>query len=407
MNLIAQKYSALFTLVALLSACGASDSDSENSVFRDKATLGEALFLDTSLSFDRTQSCATCHDPEHAFIDPRLDAGGEVSAVSRGDDAVSFGDRNAPTAMYAGLAPLFQNGTHARFNSQQSDYSGWFGGQFWDGRATDLQAQAAGPLINPIEMAMPDKASVVDRILANADYVDAFTSLYGATIFDDTGAAYDAITDSIASFEGTDVFAPFSSKYDRSLRGEYTYDPLSKAAQGKALFFSQQFTSCATCHQLNANSSKTETFTNYEYHNIGVPINTAARALNGSEEGTIDSGLLANEAITDDSENGKFKVPTLRNVAVTAPYMHNGVFMDLATVIKFYDHFLTDSNYTINPETAVAWAGAEVTDTISLTELQDGNKMDDADIDAMVCFLRTLTDERYEALIPDDGLICD
>jgi cytochrome c peroxidase len=87
--------------------------------------------------------------------------------------------------------------------------------------------------------------------------------------------------------------------------------------------------------------------------------------------------------------------------------MHNGVFRDLATVIKFYDHFLTDSDYMVNPETGVAWADAEVSATISLTELQDGNKMDDADIDAMVCFLRTLTDERYEALIPDDGLICD
>ena len=403
--LILKKRVIALTCALLLAGCGGDSNDSSEPAFTTKSALGEALFRDNNLSFNRTQSCATCHSPEHAFIDPRLNAGGEVSAVSRGDDAVSFGDRNAPTAMYAAFSPLFQFGTHARFNSQQPDYSGWLGGQFFDGRADDLQAQAAGPLVNSIEMAMPDKASVIDRVLANSDYVEAFTTIYGSAIFDDVDAAYDAVTDSIATFEKTDAFAPFSSKYDRSLRGEYTYDPLSKAAQGKALFFSQQFTACATCHQLNANSSKTETFTNYEYHNIGVPINTAARALNGAEAGAIDSGLLANNAVTDEAEKGKFKVPTLRNIAVTAPYMHNGVFRDLATVIKFYDHFLTDSNYAINPETGVAWADAEA--TISLTELQDGNKMDDADIDAMVCFLRTLTDERYEALIPDDGLICD
>ncbi|MDF1641182.1 cytochrome-c peroxidase [Thalassolituus oleivorans] len=405
--LILKKRVIALTCALLLAGCGGDSNDSSEPAFTTKSALGEALFRDNNLSFNRTQSCATCHSPEHAFIDPRLNAGGEVSAVSRGDDAVSFGDRNAPTAMYAAFSPLFQFGTHARFNSQQPDYSGWLGGQFFDGRADDLQAQAAGPLVNSIEMAMPDKASVIDRVLANSDYVEAFTTIYGSAIFDDVDAAYDAVTDSIATFEKTDAFAPFSSKYDRSLRGEYTYDPLSKAAQGKALFFSQQFTACATCHQLNANSSKTETFTNYEYHNIGVPINTAARALNGAEAGAIDSGLLANNAVTDEAEKGKFKVPTLRNIAVTAPYMHNGVFRDLATVIKFYDHFLTDSNYAINPETGVAWADAEVSATISLTELQDGNKMDDADIDAMVCFLRTLTDERYEALIPDDGLICD
>ena len=104
---------------------------------------------------------------------------------------------------------------------------------------------------------------------------------------------------------------------------------------------------------------------------------------------------------------GKFRVPSLRNVAVTAPYMHNGVFNKLDTVIRFYDKHLTNSDNTINPETGVAWAAPEVADNISTLALQDGRKLTDSEVDALVCFLRSLTDEAYEALIPDDGLMCE
>lgn len=400
-----------FTLAATLSACGggASNTEPRNTLpepeplaFQTKVALGEALYNDTNLSLNRTQSCATCHNPDAAFIDDRLDSEGKVSATSLGDDALSFGDRNTPTAAYAAFTPEFGEGTHSRFNSQQPDYTGFVGGQFIDGRATDLQAQAEGPFVNPKEMGMPDEESVVLRVKENSDYLASFTALYGDAIFDDINAAYSAVADAIAEFEKTDEFAPFSSKYDKSLRGEYTYDPLSKAAQGKALFFSQQFTNCATCHQLRANSNPQELFTNFEYHNIGVPSNTADRTLYGLDTSFIDNGLLDNELVTDAAHKGKFKVPTLRNVAVTAPYMHNGVFKELSTVIKFYDHFLTGSEHTLNPETGLAWAAPEVPETVSTTELVDGNKLDESEVEALVCFLHTLTDERYEPLIPDN-----
>ena len=94
-------------------------------------------------------------------------------------------------------------------------------------------------------------------------------------------------------------------------------------------------------------------------------------------------------------------MPTLRNVAVTAPYMHNGVFNELATVVKFYDHWLTGSSNSLNPETGVAWADPEISDTVNLTELQDGSLLDDDDVEVLVCFMMTLTDARYESLIPD------
>ncbi|MDZ7925439.1 MAG: cytochrome c peroxidase [Marinagarivorans sp.] len=423
------KYLGLVAIVTGLGACGSSGggSASSNAInfsssssssssaaivpIATKALLGEQLFSDANLSLSGRQACATCHNPEHGFIDNRLDANGDVSAVSLGDDGFSLGDRNTPSAAYAFLSPAFSMGSHARFNSQQPDYSGFVGGQFWDGRAADLTAQAAGPLVNPIEMGMPDEASVIARVQENAVYVASLKALYGATVFDKTETAYNAITDSLGAFEKTPALSPFDSKYDKSLRGEYRYDPLSKAAAGKALFFSQQFVNCATCHQLRPNSNKQEVFTSFEYHNIGVPVNTAARAINGKGDTFIDEGLALNPAVTaadaKAGTRGKFKVPTLRNIAVTAPYMHNGVFRNLSTVVQFYDHYLTDSIHTTNPETGKPWADPEVAQNISDTELKDGNKMSAKDVEDLVCFLRTLTDARYEALMPAIGYDCE
>lgn len=403
----------LAILTALLAACGGGGSSdsaapaTQTPAFSSKEALGESLFSDTNLSLNRTQSCATCHNPEHAFIDDRLDGStGQVRAVSLGDDGTSLGDRNSPTAAYALFSPTFQWGTHARINSQQPDYSGFLGGQFLEGRETDLKGQASGPPLNPVEMNMPDKSSVVARLRENADYEASFKTLFGDGVFDGVDTTYAAMTEAIASFEQTSAFFAFDSKYDRSLRGEYTYDPLSKAAAGKSLFFSQQFTNCATCHQLHPNGHKQETFTSYEYHNIGVPVNENVRALNGKPLDFVDNGLRANPAVTDDAHKGKFKVPTLRNVAVTGPYMHNGVFKELKTVIQFYDHFLEGSTHTLNSETGAPWANPEVPETVSTTELNDGRNLSDADVEALVCFLRTLTDARYEPLIEGEGIDC-
>lgn len=173
------------------------------------------------------------------------------------------------------------------------------------------------------------------------------------------------------------------------------------------MFFSQQFTNCATCHQLESNSSRTETFSSYQYHNIGVPINERARIAANIPLDVPDEGLIANPEVDDPAEQGKYKVPTLRNVAVTGPYMHNGVFRSLDTVMRFYDKFLAGSINLTNPETGAAWREAPIPETVSFDELQDGRRLGDDDIEALVCFMRTLTDERYEALIQEDGIICN
>lgn len=366
------------------------------------AKLGEMLFYDKNLSFNRQQSCATCHNPAHGFIDNRKDAKGQRLATSLGTDNHSLGDRNAPTAAYAAFSPEFKWDKHARFNSKQPDYQGYVGGQFLDGRENDLAGQAGGPPLNPVEMQMPDKASVVERLQENDVYVKAFQQFYGETVFQDTQQAYLSMTQAIQAFEQTPEVSPFDSKYDRVLRGEAQFS--FKELSGKSLFFSQQFTNCATCHQLKPNGHAEETFSNYEYHNIGVPSNPRLNAALGKIAN--DPGLLNNPHVTDAQHLGKFKVPTLRNIAVTGPYMHNGVFNDLSTVIQFYDHFLIGSKHKINPETGQAWAEPETPATVAETELKDGRKLKPQQVEQMVCFLRTLTDQRYEHLIEEKGIRC-
>lgn len=347
-----------------------------------KEQLGQVLFFDKNLSKNRTQSCSTCHNPEYGFVDNRDNTVNKMASM--GDDGKSLGDRQAPSAAYAMFSPKFH------FDEKKKKY---IGGQFWDGREATLAGQAGGPPLNPIEMGMPDKKSVVERLKENPYYVKTLKDIYGNDIFKSDEEAYFAMTDSIEKFEMTKEFAPFDSKYDRFLEGKYDLTPLEDL--GRSLFFSNNNNSCATCHVLKGEDKKYETFTNYEYHNIGVPANPNLRVKNGVKN--IDDGLLANPKVTDKKHKGKYKVPTLRNVAVTGPYMHNGVFKDLRTVIEFYDKY-NHKMRKLNPETGKPWAEPEVKETISLEELK-AKKQNDRKIDALVAFLKLLTDKRYEHLL--------
>ena len=403
---------SLFTVGALCLALVACSPDEEGpplpSVYADVEAFGEALFFDENLSMQRTQSCATCHDPERGFTDGRLDPQGNVRAVSLGDDGVSLGDRNAPSAAYAFFSPEFHVGTRERHNKQNNHrlYMGPLGGQFWDGRELDLEGQAGGPPLNPLEMGMPDAASVAERLDEDQEHRRALFEFFGQEALDDDEVAYAAMTQALAAFERTEEFAPFDSRYDRSLRGEVALT--FKELTGKAIFFSQ-FGNCAVCHQLHSEgdpiNETRETFTGYEFHNIGVPANDAVREGNGVT--ALDEGLLGNGAIDDPMARGAFKTPTLRNVAVTGPYMHNGVFAELRTVVEFYDHFTNLDERPRNPETGEPWRSPEIPETVRTELLEVGDPMTDNDVEGLVCFMRALTDQRYEALIPRDGIDCE
>lgn len=372
-----------FVLSFLL--CGlALPLGADEGAYGSPAAWGEALFFDVNLSKNRTQSCATCHQPDAGFVDKRETAAGQ--AVSLGDDGVSLGDRNAPTAAYAALAPAFGKGPDGQ----------WRGGLFHDGRAATLADQAGGPPLNPAEMGMPDQAAVVARLWEDQRYA---ATLEAAGIGPgDVAAAYGAMTGAIAAFEAGPEFSTFDSRYDRWLRGEV--ELTRQEELGRVLFFSNQFTNCRQCHQLRDDPmAADETFTNYTYHNIGVPVNQGVRAVNGAAG--PDLGLAQNPAVAGDpAQAGKFKVPTLRNVAVTGPYMHNGVFADLRTVILFYDQYNSKApGRKVNPETGQPWGAPEVPQNLSLTELESGPALKEARVDALVAFLKTLTDARYEPLL--------
>lgn len=389
------KITAFFTRVSVLVFVTAATNPivpalaDEALLFDTVQELGQALFFDVNLSKNRTQSCATCHDPAHGFADARETVAG--GAFSLGDDGHSLGDRNAPTAAYAMFSPVFHK-------DEDGDY---IGGQFLDGRASDLAGQAGGPPLNPIEMGMPGKASIVTRMAENPDYVAALEAYFGADILAQTNAAYGAMAQSVAAFERTPEFAPFDSKYDRALRGEYVMS--DEEELGKLLFFSDQFTNCNQCHKLHVSPiAERETFSDYKYYNIGVPTNVLGRAKNGVPLETIDHGLMGNPAVGLASEDGKFRTPTLRNVAVTGPYMHNGVFADLRTVILFYNKYNSKAAARqINPQTNEPWADPEVAHTLAIKELTIGPALEDQRIDALVAFLETLTDARYEDLLDE------
>ena len=207
--------------------------------------------------------------------------------------------------------------------------------------------------------------------------------------------AFSLLTKSLEAFQETDQFSTFDSKYDRHLRGEYTMTPQEEL--GMTLFFSDQFTNCHHCHKLNGMpNTEHETFSNYQFHNIGVPANPKLLLP------TADAGLLNHPKVKDKTQKGKFKTPSLRNVAVTGPYMHNGVFKDLRTVVLFYNKYNSKSRKSqINPETKKQWALPETEQNIAIDLLEKGNALKTRRVDALVAFMKTLTDKRYEHLIAD------
>lgn len=357
------------------------------------AEFGKDLFFDTALSNTGTQACASCHDPARAFIDSR--ALRSLAPLSLGSDGVSLGSRNAPTLSYAALVPEFER-----------DESGlYLGGLFHDGRALNLVAQASVPLLHPKEMAMASEDAVLERLLDNSNYVQAFGELFGAVALQDAESAVDQFSEAIAAFERSDFFSPFDSKYDRYLRGEY--NPTVKEQVGMGLFFSPAFTSCNQCHQLpNGSDTKRDVFSNFRYENIGLPSSLDFNNKSNSSTDLVDEGLSENLLFADVAEEdllaqrGKFRVSTLRNVALTAPYMHNGMFKDLRTVLLFYNKYNSKNvQAQTNPETQADWGPPEVSDNIDIDKLKSVFLVE-RQIDALMAFLYMLTDQRYEHLLP-------
>jgi cytochrome c peroxidase len=282
--------------------------------------------------------------------------------VSLGDDGVSLGGRNAPSSAYCGFSPplrLQADGTYA-------------GGLFWDGRANgadeelqdSLAEQAQGPPLNPVEMNMESVEAVVD-VVRNASYRPLFLQVFGATALDDNEMAFDNIARAIATYERSPEVQRFSSRFDSDRLTE-------QEMRGLSLVESH----CSSCHATavdksagSLNVAPAPLFTNYSYANIGVPANPL---LAGNPPDLGLGGVLG-----DPNEYGKFKVPTLRNVALTAPYGHNGYFPTLRYIL----HFKSDRDQ---------WPAPEVAENLS-SDVGSFEFSEDQ-IDDIIAFLRSLTD---------------
>lgn len=281
------------------------------------AALGEILFSDKILSGNNTVSCASCHNPQFAFAD--------TTAFSEGVDG-HFTGRSTPTAMYLNNNNVL----------------------FWDGRAGSLEQQASGPITNKHEMNLSMKEAV-SKVNANTYYAAAFRKLYGRL------ADSALIVRAIADFERTLSF--FDSPYDRFLKGDET--AMSESAiRGFDLYFRKNSCGNSACH-------RGITFSSDSLVNIGIT--------DGTDKGLF--GLTKNPA-----DIGKFKTPTLRNVAVTGPYMHNGKHKTLREVIEYYNDM---SNFPIHGNTHPD------------VKEQRERPLTSQEIDDMVEFMKALTDYRF------------
>jgi len=332
--------------------------------------LGKFLYFDENLSEPDGQACASCHHPDFGFADPDQDL-----PVSQGVLEDRFGNRNSPSSAYAAFSPDFH------WDEVEEMY---IGGQFWDGRAMDLAEQAKGPFLNPLEMHNRIKRQVIMEVY-RSDYADLFEEVYGVGSLRDIETAYDQVAEAIAAFEATDELNQFTSKYDYYLLG--MVDLTDQEALGLELFEDEDAGNCAACHPSEPGPyNENALFTDYSYDNLGVPKNWdnpflyLPPPLNPAGEDFIDYGLGA--IVGDEDEMGKVKVPTLRNIALTAPYMHNGEFETLTEVVDFYN---------TRDVPGAGWDPPEVPENVNTDELGDLGLTSD-EVAAIVAFMETLTD---------------
>ena len=355
-----------------------------------RAALGRRIFFDARLSEPAGTSCAACHDPHKAFGGNR----GSSSGVALGSRPGVLGVRNTPSALYAAYVPRL-------FFYQDDDAPAPipFGGLFADGRADDVPGLVRHPLLDPREMHNRSLDAVAAK-LRSAPYADGLRRAFGAQALASTAGAMAALGQAMESFMQSREMAPFSSRYDAWVQGKATFS--EQELRGLKLFQNPDKGNCASCHKFNATSSNParSMFTDYGFDAIGVPRNRAIPATRDARY--FDTGLCATAAAKGWPDSGQwcgyFRTPSLRNVAVRERFMHNGVFGRLRDAVAFY------ATRSIEPERwykdgklfddlPKAYHGNINTATLPYNRRKGmAPALDDAEIDAIVAFLGTLTD---------------
>jgi cytochrome c peroxidase len=368
------------TAAVLLAGCGGGGAATTPADALSAAALaGQAIFADSSLSVSGRQSCATCHVPSRAFTaDPATDHGLPVPLGGVNMDQTGF--RNAPSLAYASFTPPF------------SISSGPTGGFFRDGRASSLATQAQQPFLTSFEMANQDAAEVVGRLQQSSVSLQKFIAAYGEAALDDPATALKDMGLALAAYETEDpIFHPFSSKYDYWLQGAVQLS--AQEQQGLTLFNDPTKGNCNACHPSQRQGYSSQAlFTDFTFDNIGVPRNWAIPANRPGAVSPVDGAVLSTVMtpvdVPADAEYayydmglcgpfkpaafdvnarpsfaattslcGLFKVPSLRNVAITAPYFHNGVFSTLRDVLEWYVTRDINNNTGNNPNPVAAGPG--------------------------------------------------
>ena len=282
----------------------------------EKIKLGKKLFNDQRFSSTGTVSCATCHDASKAFTDSPLRTSEGVGKLT--------GTRNAPTVVN----------------------SAYMNTLFWDGRSPDLEDQSQHPIINPVEMGLKNHDPVLKIVRTDPEYQASFKA-----VFNKSGKqiTMKEVKQAIASFERTVISG--NSSFDRWRYGNDETAMSQAQIRGFQVFVGQG--RCVSCHVVEQTQAL---FTDNEFHNIGIGINSiqkdvprlAGEFLKAKAQGTdVDVAVLTDKkvselgrfAVTEEFVGmGAFKTPTLRNIAATAPYMHDGSLKTLKDVVIHYNN---------------------------------------------------------------------
>jgi cytochrome c peroxidase len=291
--------------------------------------LGRTLFFEAALSASGKLSCASCHDPAHAY-----GPANHLPVQLAGVDLRQPGLRAVPSLKYHQTVPPFAERFFDNDGNDAED-QGPTGGLDWDGRAPSAHEQAAGPLLSPFEMANASQDAVVAQ-LRSSPSAAAMREAFGPHLFDDPRLAWRALVYALEVFQQNPAdFYPYDSKYDAVLRGQAK---LSAAeARGLALFNAQGKGNCASCHVSTVKRGAFPQFTDDGLIAIGVPRNPAIPANANADWRDLGlCGPLRTDLASHDEHCGLFRTPSLRNVAQRPVLFHNGVYTKLEDAVRFY-----------------------------------------------------------------------